>query len=214
MIFYLLGILSYYKLSNKSVPAGICLLFFGVLVVPPAASLMLLLNKHWIFRILALAGGFFCWTFIEYFIHRFLLHKVNLPRFHNWIHPPGYSIAATTFYARLKRSVLLITAVLSVYYSIMYSYGIVLPAGLFSGYVLCRYMSVWLHRAWTEKWFRKLHDFHRYHYQGDTGKCFGITTSLWDKLFNTLPVSNSLSPAKSKGLLFFRKYMRKSEAGN
>ena len=36
MIFYLLGLLSYYKLANKSVPASICLLFFAVITVPPS----------------------------------------------------------------------------------------------------------------------------------------------------------------------------------
>ena len=75
MIFYLLGLLSYYKLANKPVPASICLLFFGVVSVPPAITLFFLVNKHWTFQFLAFAGGLFCWTFIEYFIHRFLMHS-------------------------------------------------------------------------------------------------------------------------------------------
>ena len=86
MIFYLLGLLSYYKLANKSVPASICLLFFAVITVPPAATLFFFINKHWTFQVIAFAGGLFCWTFIEYFIHRFMMHGKDKKEYHKSFH--------------------------------------------------------------------------------------------------------------------------------
>ena len=82
MIFYLLGLLSYYKLANKPVPASICLLFFAVITVPPAATLFFFVNKHWTFQLIAFAGGVFCWTFFEYFIHRFMMHGKEKKEYH------------------------------------------------------------------------------------------------------------------------------------
>ena len=85
MIFYLLGLLGYYKLANKPVPSSICLLFFAVVTVPPAATLFFFVNKHWTFQLIAFAGGVFCWTFIEYFIHRFMMHGKEKKRC-SWRH--------------------------------------------------------------------------------------------------------------------------------
>src|SRR5215204_4044149 len=103
MIFYLLGLLSYYKLRNKPVPASICLLFFTVITVPPAATLFFFINKHWTFQLLAFAGGLFCWTFIEYFTHRFLMHGKEKEDYQKSYHFVHHSNPGVIFTNTLKR---------------------------------------------------------------------------------------------------------------
>src|SRR5688572_31460345 len=102
MIFYLLGMLSYYKLANKSAPASICLLFFAVITVPPAATLFFFVNKHWTFQLIAFAGGIFCWTFIEYFIHRFVMHGKEKKEYHKSLHF-HHHVTGTIFTSQVKR---------------------------------------------------------------------------------------------------------------
>ena len=94
MIFYLLGLLSYYKLANKPVPASICLLFFAVVTVPSAATLFFFVNKHWTFQLIAFGGGVFCWTFFEYFIHRFMMHGKEKKDYHKSLHFHHHALSA------------------------------------------------------------------------------------------------------------------------
>lgn len=185
MIFYLLGLLSYYKIRNKPVPASICLLFFGVVVIPPGTTLYLLLNKHWTFQALAFAGGLFCWTFIEYAVHRFWLHRKNNKQYHTTDHFNHHHNPGQIFTSHIKRLVIAASSLLAIWCSIFLSHYLFMPAGILSGYTVYGYTHVWLHKPWATKWLPHLQKFHMRHHCGETEKCFGVTFTWWDKLFNT-----------------------------
>lgn len=186
MIFYLLGLLSYYKLANKPVPASICLIFFAVVTVPPATTLFLLINNHWVFRLLAFAGGLFCWTFIEYFAHRFLMHKKESKSYHKCHHFHHHKNPGIIFTNSVKRMLFLSAAVIALWSSIFFSNYLFLPAGILMGFAFYGYMHVWLHKSWASKWIGGLQHFHMCHHFGQTEKCFGVTVTWWDKIFNTI----------------------------
>lgn len=204
MIFYLLGLLSYYKLANKPVPASICLLFFTVVTVPPAATLFFFVNKHWTFQLIAFAGGLFCWTFIEYFIHRFMMHGKEKKEYHKSFHF-HHHVTGTIFTSQVKRIFYSLGATALTCLSIFFSNYLFLIAGIATGLSLYSYMHVWLHRPWASKWIGGLQKFHMQHHFGQTEKCFGVTNTLWDRIFNTAGKADKIAGAKSIDLYFGKK---------
>jgi sterol desaturase/sphingolipid hydroxylase (fatty acid hydroxylase superfamily) len=185
MIFYMLGLLSYYKIRNKPVPASICLLFFGVVTIPPATTLFFLIDKHWMFEALAFAGGLFCWTFIEYSIHRFWMHRKNNNHYYDTNHFNHHHNPGKVFTTEIKRLIIVIIAFMTIWSSVFFSSYLFLPAGILTGYALYGYMHVLLHKQWAAKWLPRLQRFHMRHHCSETEKCFGVTFTWWDKIFNT-----------------------------
>ncbi len=204
MIFYLLGILGYYKAMKKAVPAGFCLLFFLVVIIPPATSLFFLLNVHWIFQVIALISGWFCWTFIEYFIHRFWLHRKTNKQYHATNHFIHHTNPTKIFTSEIKRLLIVTVAFITVYFSINYSSWLFFPAGILCGYALYGYMHIWLHRPQMLGWFKKLQEFHIQHHCGATDNCFGVTVTWWDTIFNTGPAADKIT-SKNKTAFYFGK---------
>ena len=204
MIFYLLGMLSYYKLANKPVPATICLLFFAVVTVPPTATLFFFVNKHWTFQLIAFAGGLFCWTFFEYFIHRFMMHGKEKKEYHKSLHF-HHHVTGTIFTSQVKRILYSSGAIILTGLSIFFSSYLFLLAGIATGLSLYSYMHVLLHKPWASKWIGGLQKFHMQHHFGQTEKCFGVTNTLWDKVFNTAGKAEKVAGAKSIELYFGKK---------
>ena len=185
MIFYLLGLLSYYKIRNKPVPASICLLFFAVVTIPPATTLYFLIDKHWTFQAMAFAGGLFCWTFIEYFVHRFLMHRRSKGEYYKSDHFLHHTTPGKIFVGTVRRIVYTSTAVVLTIISIVASKFLLLPAGIAMGFAVYINMHRILHRRSAARWFGRLQRFHMQHHLGQTGKCYGVTSTLWDRIFNT-----------------------------
>lgn len=204
MIFYLLGILGYYKARNKPVPAGICIAFFLVIAIPPITTLYLLLNKHWLFQAIALAAGWFCWTFIEYFIHRFRMHKKDKSHYHASLHFIHHTNPRKIFTTETRRVIVAVTAILFIYASIQFSSYLFLPSGVVAGFALYGYMHVGLHKPAMSRWISKHQDFHLQHHCGKTETCFGVTVTWWDKIFNTINRSEKIINQKTKEF-YFRK---------
>jgi sterol desaturase/sphingolipid hydroxylase (fatty acid hydroxylase superfamily) len=204
MIFYLLGLLSYYKLANKPVPASICLLFFAVVTVPPAITLFFFVDRHWIFQLLAFAGGIFCWTFIEYFIHRFMMHGREKKEYHKSLHF-HHHVTGTILTSQVKRILYSLAAITLITISILFSSYLFLIAGIATGLSLYSYMHVWLHKPWASKWIGGLQKVHMRHHFGQAEKCFGVTNTWWDRIFNTTGKADKIANTKSIELYFGKK---------
>ena len=67
---------------------------------------------------------------------------------------------------------------------------------------ICMY---WLHKPWASKWIGGLQKFHMQHHFGQTEKCFGVTTTWWDSIFNTTGKTEKIAGAKSIELYFGKK---------
>ena len=202
MILYLLGLLSYYKLRNKPVPLGVCLLFFGVVTVPAATTLFFLINTHWIFQLLAFAGGLFCWTFIEYFSHRFLMHGKEKEDYRKSYHFVHHSNPGVIFTNDLKRTFYSLVAIALICLAILYSPYLFLPAGIITGFALYNFMHLCLHKHWASCLLGGLQRYHMQHHFGKTENCFGVTSMLWDRVFNTLVKSEKVGSLKAREVYF------------
>lgn len=202
MIFYLLGLLSYYKAIKKPVPIGICLAFFGMLAVPPVITLYFLINKHWVFQLIAFVSGLICWTFIEYFVHRFWLHKKEDRYYYTSHHFLHYTQPKKIFTKAARRVAITMIAISLLTGSILYSNYLFLPAGISAGYALYENMHVWLHQPWSSQWFGNLQKFHIQHHCVQTEKCFGVTFTWWDRIFNTSLTSDKMISEKARKIYF------------
>lgn len=202
MIFYLLGVLAYYKTIKKPVPIGICLAFFGMLAVPPVITLYILINKHWVFQLIAFVSGWICWTFIEYFVHRFWLHKKEDRHYYTSHHFLHHTQPKKIFTTAARRIAITMIAISLLTGSILFSSYLFLPAGISAGYALYGYMHVWLHQPWSAQWFGGLQKFHMQHHCGHTEKCFGVTFTWWDRMFNTMPLAERNITTKAKEVYF------------
>lgn len=187
MIYYLIGLLSYYKLAKKTVPWTICLIFIAVVTIPPGITLHLFINKHWAFQLVAFAGGLFYWTFIEYYLHRFLMNKKI----------KGFTFPEKIVTTAFGRWAILILA-LSIFSSaVLISNYLFLPAGILTGCALCCFIHKQLHQPTTFRWLGKLSRSHSLFHQSGGKIYFGITTTLWDRLFNSVILAKNDTSKRS-----------------
>jgi hypothetical protein len=133
--------------------------------------------------------GWLSWTFIEYFNHRFRMHgngdhskTIGYERhiFHHH-HPTGLKITG------LQRLLLLIGNMVLLLLCFLYQNWILLPSGFYTGFVIYTLMHWLLHRKISAQLFPEVHQFHIHHHCKHPDKCFGVTVTWWDHLFDTIP---------------------------
>ena len=61
-------------------------------------------------------------------------------------------------------------------------------AGMILGYLSYELVHYAIHRSkWFRVYLRPLVRHHLYHHHKDDGRCYGVTTPLWDWIFGTMP---------------------------
>jgi len=138
-------------------------------------------------------GGMLFWTLFEYIMHRFAFHHLaesqRAKKFVYIIHGNHHE------YPRDKERLfmppvpsLIITAVLfSLYYLIMGNYALFFFPGFVLGYLLYGSMHYAIH-AWNPPypWMKPLWRNHHLHHYKNDHQGFGVSTTLWDRVFGTM----------------------------
>ncbi len=144
--------------------------------------------------VVALSTGFVLWTLVEYMIHRFLFHPWGrrktvrlLPRLlatHGRHHsvPEEMEVGFLPIHQALP----ILVGLGAVAFSIAGWYALPLLSGFTLGYVAYIALHFAIHRGpppspWLEPLWRQ----HLNHHTGYPSRCFGVTTTLWDRLFGT-----------------------------
>ncbi|XP_047330027.1 dihydroceramide fatty acyl 2-hydroxylase FAH1-like [Impatiens glandulifera] len=143
--------------------------------------------------------GIFIWTLMEYTLHRFLFHIKTSSYWGNTAHylihgchhkhpmdglrlvfpPAATAILCIPIYSLVR------------YLSSPSSAPAMFGGGLL-GYVMYDVTHYYLHHGQpTSKVTRKLKKYHLNHHFRIQNKGFGITSSLWDKVFGTFPNNNT-----------------------
>lgn len=139
--------------------------------------------------LLMLFTGWLCWTFVEYFNHRFRMHglgnslKVIGYERHMLHHHHPTEIKITG----LHRWLLFSGNIVLIALSIMFKNWIFLFTGFYSGFAVYSLMHWFLHRKLSSKVFPEVHEFHIHHHCKHPDKCFGVTVTWWDHIFDTIP---------------------------
>jgi sterol desaturase/sphingolipid hydroxylase (fatty acid hydroxylase superfamily) len=148
--------------------------------------------------ILAVAlAGLFYWTFLEYLLHRWMLHWEP--------ERPVYKMIRKCFPSHrshhdhpmnerknVKLQLKIIVGLLSFYTLVMWaaglplSWSLALNAGLLFGYQAYEYVHVACHHLPMRPWYpRLLKRHHAIHHHRDETVNFGVTTTIWDHVFRT-----------------------------
>jgi sterol desaturase/sphingolipid hydroxylase (fatty acid hydroxylase superfamily) len=150
-----------------------------------------------IFEILVwYAGAMFFWTFFEYFFHRYINHLDEYFPESKW----AYKIARTIHgihheYPRDRERLmmppipgLIIVAVL--YFSFWLILGdlvYVFMPGFMTGYLIYASVHIAVHKRKIPTLLKTQYRHHALHHYKYPNKAFGVSTTLWDRVFGTMP---------------------------
>lgn len=135
--------------------------------------------------LVCVAVGLFLWTLLEYGIHRYAFHGF-LPHSEHHESPKDPKFIVSPLWLSGGTSVLL-WVIIRVPAGSWARSGLVLAA-IISGYLLYEAVHLRIHaneaggRVLTE-----LRKRHYYHHFADDHFCYGVLTSLWDRVFGSLP---------------------------
>lgn len=180
--------LKHTKEKQELLAAGKCLITFSIIL-----SMLLMVSVktdnpklHFICLMLA---GYLCWTFTEYFMHRFWMHskfrKLDNKPYHMHMehhkHPTEIKISnQQRFFVFMTASILTALAVyLNNYFTLF--------VGFFNGFLIYSSVHYILHQRWAKYIMPNVQRCHIHHHGKYPDKGFSFSTTLWDWMFNTLP---------------------------
>ena len=138
--------------------------------------------------------GFFAFTLLEYFGHRFVFHmhpdtekKKRIQYMFHGVHhdyPRDKDRLAMPVFVSLLLSLVFLT----IFYLIRQKLGIIFWTGFIAGYATYLFAHYAIHRFKPPRNFLKniwIH--HNVHHYAAPNHAFGVTTLLWDRIFGTMP---------------------------
>ncbi|MBX6379135.1 MAG: sterol desaturase family protein [Thermoflavifilum aggregans] len=134
----------------------------------------------------------FAWTLFEYLMHRFVFHFVSdNPRVQRFIYVlhgnhHEYPRDKQRLFMPPVPSLILACLIFSLQYLILGKYAFAFFPGFLLGYLMYGSMHYAIH-AWKPpfKFMKPLWRNHHLHHYKDEHKGFGVSTSLWDRVFGT-----------------------------
>ncbi|MBS1946853.1 MAG: sterol desaturase family protein [Bacteroidetes bacterium] len=139
-----------------------------------------------------LAGGLF-WTFFEYIMHRFIFHLVAESEkarrivyvMHGNHHE--YPRDRERLFMPPVPSIIFASIVFMLMYGIMRHNAFMFFPGFVLGYLLYGSMHYAIH-AWNPpfKWLKPLWRNHHLHHYKNENQGFGVSTTIWDRVFGTM----------------------------
>lgn len=167
-----------------------CLLVF-IAISLPLVVILLWVRPHTavFFHVLLLTTGWLTWTFFEYMLHRFWMHKKDADskrpmserHQHHHLHPTEHRI---TPLQRVYMLLIVIACCMAGAY--LHNY-FTFVTGVCIGMAGYMFGHKFLHSKEAGKVFKRLFRYHIYHHCKYPDTCFGISTTLWDDLFGTVP---------------------------
>jgi len=148
--------------------------------------------------IVAFLSGIFFWTFFEYIMHRFVFHMVAESErarkivyiMHGNHHE--YPRDRERLFMPPVPSIILASAIFSVMYLIANLFGasqyvFTFFPGFLLGYLVYGSMHYAIH-AWNPpyKWMKPLWRNHHLHHYKNDHQGFGVSTTIWDRIFGTM----------------------------
>jgi sterol desaturase/sphingolipid hydroxylase (fatty acid hydroxylase superfamily) len=142
---------------------------------------------------LAFLGGMFFWTFFEYLMHRFAFHWVadseRAKKFIYIMHGNHHHFPRDRerLFMPPVPSLILASLIFSVFYFIMGHNAFMFFPGFMLGYLLYGSVHYAIH-AWNPpfRWMKSLWRNHHLHHYKDDHKGFGVSTTIWDRVFGTM----------------------------
>ncbi|MFN6084072.1 MAG: sterol desaturase family protein [Fluviicola sp.] len=144
---------------------------------------------HWGYFI----AGFMLWTLAEYFLHRKLFHIVSSKKmiisFQFALHGHHHENPSDSSHLFMPPLPALIFLSLfgCVFYLFVRHFCFILLAGFDFGYLIYSILHFSIHRFKAPKIFAGLWKHHLMHHYKTPEKAYGVSSKLWDRVFNTMP---------------------------
>ena len=143
--------------------------------------------------VLIFFGGMLFWTLFEYFMHRFVFHWVaeseRAKKFVYIMHGNHHHFPRDRerLFMPPVPSLILASAIFAVMYLLIGRISFMFFPGFILGYLLYGSMHFAIH-AWNPpfKWMKPLWRNHHLHHYKDDNKGFGVSTTIWDRVFGTM----------------------------
>lgn len=174
-------------------PISLFLFILGILQRPPQVSFILIM--------LSFIIGLFCWTVLEYVLHRFLFHATpHSPKAKRAIFLlHGIHHAQPMVKTRLVMPLLVSVPLAIPFYLLFYVIFSLLRitwwlnpffGGILLGYLTYDMTHYALHHIKLQwDYFNTLRRTHLHHHTGTPVRSFGVTSPLWDIVFGTRAAS-------------------------
>ncbi len=139
-------------------------------------------------------GGFATWSFFEYVLHRYLFHiaetafkgSKRLQYIIHGVHHEYPNDAQRTLLPTLPK-ILFTIPFLGLYMLIFGKAGAFFASGFLMGYYVYSLIHFSIHRFKAPKFLKPLWEHHHRHHHLNEDKAFGVSSTLWDHVFNTMP---------------------------
>lgn len=139
-------------------------------------------------------GGFATWSIFEYILHRYLFHisetafkgSKRLQYILHGVHHEYPNDAQRTLLPTAPK-ILLAAPFLAFYWLIFGKAGTFFAAGFLMGYYVYSLIHYSIHRFKAPKFLKPLWEHHHLHHHLSDDKAFGVSSTLWDRIFNTMP---------------------------
>jgi sterol desaturase/sphingolipid hydroxylase (fatty acid hydroxylase superfamily) len=183
---------SYLEMLTKTHPLVIWGIYMPVVVGLPYYSLVRLAFPMWQIAVFFVIG-MFCWTLTEYILHRFLFHMVGesekAQRIIYVMHGNHHHFPRDKerLFMPPVPSLIMASVLLSLFYLLMGRYVFMFFPGFLLGYLMYGTMHYAIH-AWNPpfKWMKPLWRNHHLHHYKNEGRGYGVSTTLWDRVFGTM----------------------------
>lgn len=170
-------------------PIIAAVLLYGLL------KLELPLNKILLYSFIA----YFCWTFVEYTMHRFVYHWLNeeskfSKRFHYVMHGAHheYPKDKSRFFLPPAPGIIMAVIFFVLFYLLFGQWAFAAFPGFTLGYLTYVFTHWAIHKFKKPKnVFGYLWDHHNMHHYKYDDKAFGVSNTLWDRIFGTMPMSRA-----------------------
>src|SRR5215213_10086404 len=182
----------YLEMLTKTHPLVIWGMYFPVVAGLPYYANTKFGYNLWQIALVFLAG-MFCWTLFEYVMHRFVFHwvaeserarKIVYVMHGNHHHFPRDK---ERLFMPPVPSLIIASVIFALMYFAMDRVVFMFFPGFILGYLIYGSMHYAIH-AWNPpfKWMKPLWRNHHLHHYKNDGKGYGVSTTIWDRVFGTM----------------------------
>lgn len=141
-------------------------------------------------------GAMVFWTFFEYFFHRYINHLDEHFPNSEWAERIAFILHGIHHEYPRDRERLIMPPIpgLLIAGALIFGYWIVLGdlmfifmPGFMTGYLLYTYVHIRVHKPNVPSFLKTQYRHHALHHYKYPEKAFGVSTTLWDRIFRTMP---------------------------
>jgi sterol desaturase/sphingolipid hydroxylase (fatty acid hydroxylase superfamily) len=181
----------YLEVLTKTHPLIIWGIYLPVIIYLPYYCYKQLYFSGFAIGAIFLAGIFF-WSLFEYFAHRYIFHLVSdnprTKRIAYVMHGNHHEFPRDRqrLFMPPVPSIILSSIIFGIFYLLMGKNAFLFFPGFILGYLLYASMHYAIHALKPPfKWLKPLWRQHHLHHYKNEEKGFGVSSSLWDKVFGT-----------------------------